>query len=273
MNIDHIHCFGLTVGPDGTLQSDPSGFDPREYSSFKYGEFAVVRRYGSLLSERVREAYPEVVESEDEVVITSVPYFQVPTAANLLAETVASTLNWKRRAAGRARIRMSKIAKDRLGVDVYAGATAEGREKILASHEFHLDPSTFRGKTVLLIDDLRITGVTERNLFALLESAAPRRIIVAHVAAFASLENTTASIENSLNKTSLSYAAVDALIRSDNFRLNTRVLKFLLEDVGNLTRCMTGWPRRHLDAIRRGIEASRADLETRYPEAVAVVGR
>ncbi|QAY70719.1 phosphoribosyltransferase family protein [Xylanimonas protaetiae] len=242
----------------------PSGLDTTTYSLMKHGDLTAVRAMAGPLAERLVREVPELVE-HPAVPVFPVAYKAVRPACWFLADAVLTIVTAARAERGLAPGRIVRIAKDSVTVTDYASSSATAREEEMRHIGFQLEEDV-DGAQVVLIDDVRVTGLAERAALNTLAAATPLRTVLAYVAVIEGDLASDPSIEARLNHAFVeSVAAMAPAARAGDFALTIRFLKRLLrapapERATFLATC----PPPLLEAIVDGADATGADFSSRF---------
>lgn len=265
----------LSIWDDSTLFDVRTGntFDAASYSRLKYGDASVARTYGIELAKHFVAQFPALAFSSDRVIVTGPSYKYLSTAAQGIAETFGTVLNAARVRAGYEPTTPLHIIRAWVGSDTYAMASLEERQRQLPAGGQHVDHGLVKDSVVIVIDDVSITGSTERAIQLHMEPAQPKTLCFLHVAEVnreEALQN--ASIENVINKTiTPTLGNFLALIEEDNFRLNSRVFRTIMEtsttDMRELNRFFSKVPSKLLLAMYDALVSGTVEMYNRYPAA------
>ena len=111
----------------------------------------------------------------------------------------------------------------------YGALSAEERLKLIGNDSFHIDKDFIKDKMLLFLDDIKITGSHEKMIMKMVKEYGLKNDIF--MLYFAELVNHDIhpNIENHLNYHQIkSIADLDEVIKSGNFRFNTRIVKYIL---------------------------------------------
>lgn len=204
-------------------------FSAHSYSRFKFGCKTVARQFGHELGDRFTFKLHERLDLSKQIVVCSSPYCFIPTATFAMKDYFIQKLNEKLMRLGKPVVQETKIHRTITYKEDYGGLSADERMKLIGNDGFHIDKSFVEGKIILFLDDIRITGSHEKVILRMCEQFGLTNEIM--FIYYAELTNTNIhpKIENDLN-----YAAVtnlidlDRIIKNENFLLNTRTVKFIL---------------------------------------------
>lgn len=208
-------------------------FSAKEYSRLKYGSIKFGRKFGESLA---KSLFEELLTSnkyllESEIVVCSAPYKYLPVAATTISNFFTPRFN-------ELRINLGKEVKSAQNLKVsrghsynvdYGALGVKERERRLSTDNYHIDKEALIGKTVIFIDDVKITGSHERRMENLLKSCGfDGDVIFCYYAEFTGEGHP--SIENYLNYNDLDdgLQSIQDIIIRDKVLLNTRLSKFIM---------------------------------------------
>lgn len=204
-------------------------FNPAEYSLFKFGDGAVARQFGRALAQGFVNNQLSHIPADARLVVLPSPYAFIPTASYWMAQAFLRELNRSLVELARPVAHEVKIGRSITYRDDYGNLTSEERIRLIGNDSFQVDPAVLTGKTLIFVDDIRITGshqlVVERMMdqYGLTNSC----IFVY----YGQLINPDVhpNIENYFNYYAIkSIADLTPIIRSPQFRINTRLVKYIL---------------------------------------------
>lgn len=232
-------------------------FDVSAYSLMKHGDLEATRAFADLLADLLIERRPELVNERADVVLP-VSYVHVPPGCFYLAQHVAMRLSRLRHARGLSSASVVRIHKARLADFNYAASSLAERQAEMASQTFTLDESV-DGKQVLVVDDVRVTGMTERVSFmATLADSRPHSVVFSYVAMVCGDLADDPSVESRLNLARVT-SILDMLpsIERGEFGLTIRFLKkALASDPKTLAYFARHCPRALLEEMLDGARGS-----------------
>ncbi len=227
-----------------------------EYSRFKFGDGEAGKKYGTMLGGLVLSDTAELLTS-DEIYVASSAYRVAPpaseslltpflTAAESTAKSVDADTTFKR----------FKISKAKMATDNYAGMSFGERSRTLQSDLILPDNLNLKGKHVVILDDIRVTGLREAALRQLLENAGAK-----HTSFYYVLDvpegRTYPQTEAVINIRSVK--TVDDVLEmacQPGFVPNVRLCKFILsQNVHDLKRFCTCVPKEVVEMVLYYIEA------------------
>lgn len=208
-------------------------FNAIEYSKFKFGCKTTAKKYGIALAKGFINEFLVDNPITEQIVVCSSPYCFIPTATFAMKDYFVQTLNNYLVKQGLPVVEETKIHRTITYKEDYGGLSAEERMKLIGNDGFHIDKEFVKGKTILFLDDVFITGSHEKMIATMVDRYKLKNDCV--FLYFGKLENKDIhpSIENDLN-----YAFVknlldlDKIIKNENFLLNTRVVKYILNSPG-----------------------------------------
>ncbi len=204
-------------------------FDPVDYSRFKFGDERAARRFGISLAQSFIETHFASSLPQDQLVVISSPYSFIPTATFAMKNYFVYELNKFLAKKNTPVVQETKIHRTITYKEDYGELDAEKRMKLIGNDKFHIDKSFLANKTLIFLDDIRITGSHERMITKMIEEHELDNDV--YLLYFAQLTDMTIppNIENYLN-----YYAVKSIfdlldiINGEAFAINTRLVKYLL---------------------------------------------
>ncbi len=230
--LDRSHAlalFDLTLDDHGLASASTIEgpiFDRTQYSRFKYGDRAIAEYYGTWIARRLESHLRELLTDGESVVVFGTPYKQIPNAARTLAIVAESYLRMQ----GLPTM-YSRIYQHRLASGDYSRLSVEERNERNRRKKRFLDVDDVYGKHVVIIDDVRITGSIEKSIMAMLQGTGALTVSFVNLLR---LDPVVAAgnpqLESELNHFAIqSLRDLESLMESDDFMLNTRAIKFILE--------------------------------------------
>jgi hypothetical protein len=250
-------------------------FFATDYSRMKHGDGSATRKIATLAANMLLRDLSDVVLalSPPRFVL---PFKAVPNASASLSRHVTDIINRERASQGlineadMVHIKASEllVARD------YASLGAEDRHHFLNSVEYTIAPEEIKGRNIVFLDDVRITGAAERTMERLLVPMRPRVLVLAYVATLDhELAMKDPTVESRLNTSEIQgMSDIVELVKEGQFELRLRALKMILKSPTNEVRaCAYGFPLQLLRDIINGAEAiGQAFLQT-HQDQIAVV--
>ena len=208
-------------------------FLPSDYSKFKFGSKDIAREFGTALAKAFawEYVYTGKLSCYNKVVVISSPYCFIPTATHAMKDYFVRELNVYLIQCGYSVVEETKIHRTITYKEDYGELSESDRMALIQNDGFHIDKDFIAEKTLILLDDVKITGSHERVVNNMFSSFDPDNDIYKIFVYFAELVNRAINpkVENMLN-----YAYVknlldlDKIIKNDEFILNTRIVKYIL---------------------------------------------
>jgi hypothetical protein len=208
---------------------DRFGFDPDEYSRFKFGDSAVAAVFGNSLAEGFIQRHLVMHPIRQQIVVISSPYSFIPTATFAMKNHFVFRLNRWLADNGLPVVQETKVHRTITYKEDYGELSAEERIRLIGNDTFHIDASFLQGKTLIFLDDIKITGSHERMILKMVEVHGLTNDI--HMLYFSELvsDKIHPNIENRLNYHFVkSIFDLEKIIRGDSFAINTRIVKYIL---------------------------------------------
>ena len=205
------------------------GFDPNDYSRFKFGDDLVARSFGKVLADGFIKYYLADNRIDDQIVVISSPYSFIPTATFAMKNYFVSQLNRWLVENGGLTVQESKVHRTITYKEDYGELSAEERMNLIGNDSFHIDRDFLEGKTLLFLDDIKITGSHERMILKMAKEYGLKNEM--HMLYFAELVNKEIhpNVENFLNYHQVkSIFDLERIISNGYFCFNTRVVKYIL---------------------------------------------
>ncbi|RBQ02288.1 phosphoribosyltransferase family protein [Pedobacter miscanthi] len=210
------------------------GFSADDYSRFKFGDDLVARSFGKALADGFIRYYLVDNLITDQIVVISSPYSFIPTATFAMKNYFVSQLNrWLVENGGLA-VQETKVHRTITYKEDYGELSAEERLSLIGNDSFHIDKDFLAGKTLLFLDDIKITGSHERMILKMAKEYGLSNEM--HMLYFAELvnKNIHPNVENFLNYHQIkSIFDLEEIIDGGNFCFNTRIVKYILNSTSS----------------------------------------
>jgi len=205
------------------------GFDPDDYSRFKFGDDRAARKFGEDLADGFISDFLEDNLKGEQIVVISSPYCFIPTATFAMKNYFIYQLNHWLVENNRPVVQEAKVHRTITYKDDYGALSAEERIKLIGNDSFHIDKDFLTDKVLFFLDDIKITGSHEKMILKMVKDYDLKNNIF--MLYFAELVNADIhpNIENVLNYHKVkSVFDLDEIIKSGNFCFNTRIVKYIL---------------------------------------------
>ena len=209
--------------------TDHFGFEADDYSRFKFGDEQVARSFGKDLADGFIRYYLTENFITGQIVVISSPYCFIPTATFAMKNYFVSQLNRWLVEHGGLVVQEAKVHRTITYKEDYGALSAEDRMSLIGNDSFHIDKDFLEGKTLLFLDDIKITGSHERMILKMVKEYGLKNDI--HMLYFAELMNKEIhpNVENHLNYHQVkSIFDLEEIIQGGNFCINTRIVKYIL---------------------------------------------
>lgn len=209
--------------------TDNFGFNPTDYSKFKYGDDKVSEQYGFELAQGFIKDILSKNKIINQIVVISSPFSFIPTATFAMKNYFVYELNKWLSENNLHVVQETKIHRTITYKEDYGELSAEDRMKLISNDHFHIDKTFLENKTLIFLDDIRITGSHERMITKMIEEFELSND--AYLLYFAELTNEfiNPNFENYLNYYYIkSIFDLQKIINSNRFVINTRIVKYLL---------------------------------------------
>ena len=205
------------------------GFEPDDYSRFKFGDDAVARQYGTDLADGFIKNHLAKLPVASQLVVIASPYSFIPTATFAMKTWFVYRLNRWLVSYGYPVVQETKVHRTITYKEDYGELDAEQRMNLIGNDSFHIDKDFLSGKTLVFLDDIKITGSHERMIVKMIKEYGLSNDI--YMLYFAELmnKNIHPNIENYLNYHKVkSIFDLNPIIKGGNFVINTRITKYIL---------------------------------------------
>lgn len=207
-------------------------FSARAYSKFKFGDKDVARDFGhSLAKGFVKDsfAFDLIISQNLQAVVLSSPYCFIPTATFAMKDYFVQILNRKLVESGARVVQEAKIHRTITYKEDYGELSAEDRMKLIANDGFEIDTNFIKGKFLIFLDDIKITGSHEKVIQRMMEQHGIENDHVFVYYAMLTNPKEDPRIENYLNYFYVkNLLDLDKIIKNKNWIPNTRVVKYIL---------------------------------------------
>ncbi len=227
----------ITSSEKGYFNQHGAAFDSQFYSRFKYGCHASAAFYADELSRRVSGEYMKW--KDDEVFITGSAYKVAPTASGAIADLLYLYLR-----PAFANIRTVKINRESIFPNDYGSLSFAERSKLMEQNRLWVDADLLRGKKLIVVDDLRVTGAHERKILELLDGVVAE-ILFVYVGQIIGGEHLPTA-EAHINHAAIrSLQDLKQIVNRGRFHVNARICKYVLsyphkDEVDEFLRSLPG---------------------------------
>lgn len=227
ISIPDSHRYSLHQIHDGKL-----GFSPRLYSRFKFGDGAAAEELGRDLADGFIQA--NLTGGPIPSFIVAVSYERVPTAAFYLRRYFVRHLNRWLLEGGHPPCQEIQIQRRTTFYKDFGLMSAEERTKNMSNDQFYIDVGALVGKSLIILDDIRITGAHETRMAQMIEDLQiPNETFFVYLAELRS-RHIDPTIENMLNFYAVgTLGDMIALAQSSRFSINARFVKHILSQPGD----------------------------------------
>ncbi len=204
-------------------------FSPAAYSRFKFGDGRAAAHFGNALAEGFIGAHLQNALPAEQLVVIASPYAFIPTATFALKTHFVYALNRWLAAQGLPVVQETKVHRTITYKEDYGALDAAQRMALIGGDSFHIDREFVAGKTLIFLDDIRITGSHERMILKMAgEYGLTNKTYLLYFAELANGE-VHPNVENVLNYYSVkSIFDLGPIIAHKDFQINTRLVKYIL---------------------------------------------
>ncbi|MNS84469.1 hypothetical protein D3C72_1182980 [compost metagenome] len=208
---------------------DTFSFNPSEYSRFKFGDGAISKKYGIELAEGFIDQCLRRQKEIGQLVVISSPFAFIPTATFAMKNHFVNRLNRWLAANSLPVVQKTKIHRKVTYKEDYGALDAEQRMKLIGNDKFHIDKEFIKDKTLIFLDDIRITGSHEKMILKMSQEYGIDNN--AWLLYFAELQDLSIhpKIENFLNYYQVKdLDDLNDIVQNPGFQINTRITKYIL---------------------------------------------
>lgn len=168
-------------------------------------------------------------KNKHNLVVSTSPYWFTPPAAHSLAAHFHYLLNERFMNMGLMPVRYVKLHRSAAPVLDFSKLNAEDRKKNMKKDALSIDPKALKGKTLILIEDSRITGAHEGKIISHAKKFGVKGIIFVYVVNIANGIQDP-NIENRINHVYINDLTMlyRLMLNPKDFAFNSRVCRFLL---------------------------------------------
>src|SRR5476651_133243 len=138
------------------------GFDAGDYSRFKFGDERVAETFGTELAEGFISSVLATQPIKQQIVVISSPYAFIPTATFAMKNYFVFRLNRWLAENDLSVVQETKVHRTITYKEDYGELNAAERMSLIGNDSFHIDAAFLQGKTLIFLDDIKITGSHER---------------------------------------------------------------------------------------------------------------
>lgn len=202
-------------------------FSIKNYSRLKFGSTSVARIFGIELADKFFQAHAGSLLAERCVVIPS-PFNHVQNAATLLTHEFINRLNHLLVNANGTHVEYDVIHRKVSYISDYGFLDADKRKELIDNDSFYLNAEFYQGKTLIFVDDVRITGTHENKLKEVLENNDIYNDC--HFIYYGDYVGTDPTIESKINFAALPNGIHDfaVIAQEEGHQMIVRPLKFIL---------------------------------------------
>jgi hypothetical protein len=242
------------------------GFDPSDYSLFKFGDGSRAIRFGRELAKGFISRHSKLVLQPAPPVVCPSPYHCLPTASTHLANAFITAVNDHRADAGLSAVIQSRIHRNQTYVEDYGAMSAAERMALITQDTYVINQNLLAGQSVFFVDDIRVTGGHEKTIRRILSSADVECDATYVYYASVTASDIQPQYENELNYASVnSLADMAALAARPDFGITTRFVKRALSAPQDaFQRFWPALPHRVRDAFIRGAVGNNYHLIEQY---------
>ncbi len=262
----------VNVAPEGALTLAlgqiavaAGGVNLEEYSRFKHGDGEAAASYGAMLAREFVEVHPSTLNSEP-LLVTSSAYKVAPSAAHSLVAPFVAEL--QRITGTQTNANAFKIDRAVLTDGDYASLSVEERQQTMERNGLSLPEGLdLRGQSVVLLDDILVTGSHEVVTRKLLDEASAKAIYCGYILRVNGGESFP-EVEALINTQVVrNVDDILAITQEPNFIPNARLCKFILSrPITEIARFCDEAPPETVKTVKAYIRGDGLDTMLKYSE-------
>lgn len=140
----------------------------QRYSRMKFGDNRAAMEIGYEMADLLFNEHSDLLLANNVVVIPS-PYNYVKNAATVVTEHMIDRLNCHLVNANGKHVEYSIIHRKVSYIADYGFLSKDKREQLLSNDKFYLNKDFLKGKLLIFVDDIKITGTHEEKLVEVLD--------------------------------------------------------------------------------------------------------
>lgn len=225
MKIKRASAFTMESGQKKPL------LDIAEYSNFKYGHKPTVLTFAKKMTDELFSIFPiqKLISQQENVIVTTSPYWYTPPSVHPLALAVYENINEHLFERGKNSLRFIKMSRSSAPSCDFSKLSHAERKLNMQQNKLSVDENAVKGRTVIFIEDARITGAHEAKALECLEAAGAEKVILLYIIDVKHGKKDP-DIENRINHSVIN--SLDELYRlmknPDEYVLNSRACRFVL---------------------------------------------
>lgn len=209
--------------------SEDFSFSPAEFSRFKFGDDNAAQHFGTAMAEAFIQEYFCGRQRPTSELVVACSYQFIPTAAYSLRRHFLRHLNRWMAANDLLPVQKVKIYRSTTYQLDYGTLTAESRAQHIGRDHFHVDRDLVVGKTILVLDDIRITGAHENRILRMFQELGIQEPLLFLYFAELTSSRVEPGIENRLNFYDIqSIFDLEDIVQHGRFAINARFVKYVL---------------------------------------------
>lgn len=210
-------------------KKDNFTFEPIEYSKFKFGDDLIAEKFGTSLAKSFIASFLVKNPISNQIVVISSPYSFIPTATFAMKNYFIFELNKWLANNNFPVVQETKIHRTKTYKEDYGSLNATDRIKLIENDKFLIDSKFIEKKTLIFLDDIKITGSHEKMITNMIESYSIKSDFFLLYFAVLTNKSIDPKIENHLNYSYVkSIFDLNSIINSNRFAINTRIVKYIL---------------------------------------------
>jgi len=214
------------------IDTEKISFSREDYSKFKFGSYSLAEKFGEDLFVYFKAFhFDKHVLDYSKIIVFSSPYMQIPTSSYYLTQSFYNAFKkyLVSKQIENVKLEFGKIERCQTYTEDYGSLKAEERFNLIKNDTYKLITFPIEDDLCIFIDDISITGSHQRVIEQLLENNCVATNSFFLYFAKLNKVDECPSFENYLNYSFIdNFSKLIDLIISDDFRITTRAIKYIL---------------------------------------------
>lgn len=225
-------------------------FSPSDYSKFKFGDPKVTGQFGDQLSNGFLNKFRDILLQHTDIVFLPSPFNYIPTASYYLSQKFKTEVNKFLHLQNKKALLESKIHRYKTYSEDYGSLNFEERLKLISSDTYHVDTKFLTNRLCIFLDDIKITGSHELIIRKILQQNNIEGDFIFVYFAELTNSNIAPTFENYLNYYHVKgISEISNLLKQNNLQINTRTIKFILNEKNSINSLILDLPKSTLERI------------------------
>ncbi len=250
-------------------------FDLDKFSRFKHGSTGVAAEYGSDMARSLAEAHPELLTPQVELVVSASFSKFMPLASDSLGDAFYRSLNYSLVQRDLPPADRVKIHRSELIEGDYSKMSQAERDAINEKDKLSLPEGVVRGKHLLVVDDVRMTGGCERKIDEYVQSLDLLSVWYLYAAQIDGAQAQSGpQLEARMNTAYVNnLERLAEVVTAKDFLLNSRAAKFIIgyDDKSELRQFLGAMDDQFVYNLYTGVTGNGYNRMEKYGESVDAI--